>query len=73
MIEACDVLEIKPSWQRCAGDRYIAHPSLRTAFVQVMSDPKTIYVITDQKLPSNVREAISMVEQWRADHEATEI
>jgi len=71
MIERCPVNEIMPAWQTPKADRYVSHPSLRTAMIQMLAEPASLYVVTDQKLPTSIAEARSMVMQWNQSNEAT--
>lgn len=71
MIERLPISEIMPAWQTPKADRYVSHPSLRTAMIQVLAEPASIYVVTDQKLPVSVAEARAMVSKWNETNEAT--
>jgi hypothetical protein len=57
--------EIIPRWADRPADRYMAHPELRAATIQALADPGHVYVVTGQKLPETVAEAIAMAAKWR--------
>lgn len=65
MIDCLPVSEIKPEWSTCSGDRYVSHPQLRTAMIQLLDSPEKIYVVSDQTLPRSVEEAKNLVRDWR--------
>lgn len=71
MIDRLPVLDIMPAWGIPKGDRYVSHPAVRTAMIQVMTDPTVVYVISDQKLPESIAEAVGMVEQWKVEDART--
>lgn len=72
MIDRLPTRQIIPNWQTPKADRYMAHPSCRTAMIQMMSEPEFVYVVSDDRLPESVSEARDIVEKWRMDHEATQ-
>lgn len=65
MIERLPVMDIRPSWEDPKGNRYVSHPSLRMAIIQVLDDPEFIYVVSDQVLPTSSEGAVTMVTKWR--------
>jgi hypothetical protein len=72
MIERMAVNDIRPSWSNPLGDRYVSHPDLRFALIQLMDDPNYIYVVTDQVLPAGIVHARDMVAEWRQTNGTTE-
>lgn len=60
--------DVKPHWLSRPGDRYMAHPELRVAFIQSVAEPDMIYVVSDEKLPTSVFEAAQIVIEWRAQN-----
>jgi hypothetical protein len=72
VIDRCITRQIIPEWQTPRGDRYMSHPSCRTAMIQLLAEPEFVYVVSDDRLPESVIEARAMVEQWRTDHEAAQ-
>jgi hypothetical protein len=66
------VAEIHPAWLRPVGDRYVSHPHLRIALIQLMDDKEHVYVVTDQALPFDMASARRQVENWRTKDAATE-
>lgn len=65
MIERLPVMEIRPSWEDPKGNRYVSHPALRMAIIQVTDDPEYIYVVTEQMLPTSTDGAVTMVTKWK--------
>ncbi len=72
MIECMPVAQIRPSWSRPIGDRYVSHPDMRFAMIQLMDDPANVYVVTDQALPFDIESARRMVNEWRIKDAAPE-
>lgn len=68
MIDKFPFAEIIPTWKIVKGSRYMSHPELRTAVIQTMEKPDVVYVVSDQKLPESVAEAVAMVTEWEAAH-----
>jgi hypothetical protein len=64
-IECCDVHVVRPDWSDPKGVRYVSHPRLRVAMIQLLDDPDKVYVVTDQALPRSIADAIEIVEKWR--------
>ena len=67
-VERLESSDIKPNWPRPTSHmttRYLSHPDLRLAFIQVADEPELVYVVSDEPLPETVGEAIAMVEKWR--------
>jgi hypothetical protein len=62
---------IRPDWFDFPEDRYLSHPSLRVAFIQIRDDPAMVYVASDQKLPETWNEAAEMVAAWRSENAPT--
>jgi hypothetical protein len=71
MIDRHPIRKIIPDWSICHGDRYVSHPSLRTAMIQLMDEPETVYCISDETLPMSVEHARQIVYRWREAHETT--
>lgn len=65
MIECLPVTRVKPEWEVCSGDRYMSHPGLRVAFIQLMDSPEKIYCVSDQALPRSLQDAVEMITSWR--------
>ena len=57
--------DIEPSWEHHPGNRYLPYASLRLAFVQLLSEPGAIYVVSDQPLPADFVAAVCAIEEWR--------
>lgn len=72
MIDRLPTAQIIPKWQTPKGDRYMSHPSCRTAVIQTMTDPEFVYVVSDGRLPETMTEAHAIVEQWRTEHGTTQ-
>lgn len=65
---------IKPTWGRPSTHmsiRYAVHPSLRLAFIQTMEDPEYVFVVSDERLPISIPEAIAVIERWRSENGQT--
>lgn len=71
MIDCHPVRDIIPEWSICRGDRYMSHPSLRTAMIQLMDEPETIYCVSDETLPMSIEHARQIVRSWREANETT--
>ena len=65
MIDRHPCAEIEPSWEHHPGNRYLPYASLRLAFVQLLSEPGAIYVVSDQPLPADFVAAVCAIEEWR--------
>lgn len=62
---------IRPTWANPSSAmtvRYVAHPTLRLAFVQVVSDSEYVYVVSDETLPGSLDEAAAVVTRWRMEN-----
>lgn len=66
MIDKLPYSDVMPNWNIVKGNRYMATPSCRTAIVQKAADPLFIYVITDERLPETVSEAVQIIDAWEA-------
>lgn len=45
--------KVRPTWGRPSSAmtvRYLSHPDLRLAFIQVISEPEMVYVVSDETL-----------------------
>lgn len=73
MIEVYPVREIRPGWATRPATRYQSHPDLRAAVIQCEDDPERIWMVTDQKLPESIQEAVDMIVAWRAENERTQV
>ncbi len=51
------------------ADRYMSHPFMGRAIVQLTDDPDHVYVMTDQALPRSAPEARQIVTAWRIANE----
>lgn len=63
--------KVRPTWANPSSHmtvRYVAHPSLRLAFVQVADEPMHVYVVSDEPLPGSFDEAVAVVAKWRTEH-----
>jgi hypothetical protein len=65
MIKRMPVNHVRPAWASPVGDRYVSHPDLSFALIQLMDDPEGIYVVQDQTLPVGIVSARDMVARWR--------
>lgn len=70
MISRHPVMDIIPMWTQVAGDRYVSHPALRTAIVQLLDDPDHVYAVADEMLPDSIESARKIVAKWRESAEA---
>jgi hypothetical protein len=71
MIDKLPCRSIRPTWVNPASNmtiRYLSHPTLRLAFIQVVNEPTMVYVVSDEPLPGSFVEAEAVVEQWRVDN-----
>ena len=57
--------DIEPSWSHWPDDLYLAHPSLRIAYVRFLSEPETVYVVSDEPIPTTLAAAVAIIEAWR--------
>lgn len=64
-IDRIPCIAIDAYWARHPEDRYVAHPPLRLAFVQLLAEPAVIYVVSDQPLPETFERAVVAIEEWR--------
>lgn len=70
MITRHPVGDIIPMWSQVIGDRYVSHPVLRTAIIQLLDDPGHVYAVADEVLPDSMESARKLVQKWRDDNEA---
>ena len=74
VIDRIPYRQVRPTWGRPAANmtvRYLAHPDLRLAFIQVIDEPEHVFVVSDQPLPASLEAAILVVEQWRSENGQT--
>ena len=71
MIDRMDVNAVIPSWGALPANRYMSHPSLRTAVIQMLDEPGVVYVVSDEALPRDNEEAKAMVIKWREAHDVS--
>lgn len=69
MISRHPVMDIIPMWSQVVGDRYVSHPALRTAIIQLLDDPGHVYAIADEMLPDSIVSARKIVARWRETNE----
>ena len=64
MIDKLRTADIRPQWLRPAqtmsGARYSSYPQLRLAYIQRADAPDMIFVVSDQRLPETLDEAMQM-------------
>ncbi len=61
--ETC--LSILPNWLDAPADRYLAHPDIQAATIQVTDDPRYVYIMTGEPVPTSVADARRIVAEWR--------
>jgi len=61
--------EIIPGWESRPADRYLAHPDLQAATIQLAADPAHVYVVTGAKVPETIGEAMAMAGEWTGEEE----
>lgn len=65
MIQRMPVKHVRPAWETPLADRYVSHPDLSFALIQLMDDPESVYVVQDQALPVGMANAREIVSKWR--------
>lgn len=68
MIDRLPMDVIMPTWSTQGGTRWLSHPDLRVAMVQLQDEPDWIYVISDEALPPTLERAVAVVIHWRASN-----
>ncbi len=74
MIDRLSYRQCRPTWGNPATGmtaRYVTHPDLRLAFIQIVGEPGSVYVVSDEPLPASIVEAVAVVEKWRSEHGPT--
>lgn len=73
MIDKLRAADIRPTWVNppsAMEGRYLSFPQFRLAYIQRADDPDTIYVVSDQRLPETLAEAIQMTVEGMQDEAA---
>ena len=70
MIESQPVSLIRPTWAMKSATRYVSHPDLRFALIQLEGET-VVYCVTEQKLPESLQEAVEMITAWKVENAGT--